>query len=154
MNKANKGLKDPKDLKVNKGSEQGPEGPQGPQGEQGEQGPEGEGEGEQAPEESDSSALDPSAPVNLSNHFRDDWDPAWSPDGSRIAFVSQRDGNAEIYVMDADGRQPDPPHPTTPATTGLRLGRLMAARSPSFLTATATFDIYAIVCEWRQYDPD
>src|SRR6266481_6107144 len=30
-------------------------------------------------------------------------DPAFSPDGSRIAFVSQRDGNAEIYVMSADG---------------------------------------------------
>jgi uncharacterized protein YjdB len=30
-------------------------------------------------------------------------DPAFSPDGARIAFVSQRDGNAEIYVMNADG---------------------------------------------------
>ncbi len=29
--------------------------------------------------------------------------PAWSPDGSRIAFVSNRDGNLEIYVMNADG---------------------------------------------------
>ena len=30
-------------------------------------------------------------------------DPAFSPDGSRVAFVSLRDGNAEIYVMNADG---------------------------------------------------
>lgn len=30
-------------------------------------------------------------------------DPAWSPDGKRIAFVSTRDGDAEIYVMRADG---------------------------------------------------
>jgi Tol biopolymer transport system component len=30
-------------------------------------------------------------------------DPSFSPDGSRLAFVSQRDGNAEIYVMNADG---------------------------------------------------
>lgn len=29
--------------------------------------------------------------------------PAWSPDGSRLAFSSDRDGNHEIYVMDADG---------------------------------------------------
>ena len=28
---------------------------------------------------------------------------SWSPDGKKIAFDSERDGNAEIYVMDADG---------------------------------------------------
>ena len=28
--------------------------------------------------------------------------PAWSLDGSRIAFIPKRDGNAEIYVMSAD----------------------------------------------------
>src|SRR6267143_2047285 len=30
-------------------------------------------------------------------------EPAFSPDGSRIAYTSTRDGNPEIYVMDADG---------------------------------------------------
>src|SRR2546426_12658609 len=30
-------------------------------------------------------------------------EPAFSPDGSRIAFTSTRDGQPEIYVMDADG---------------------------------------------------
>lgn len=29
--------------------------------------------------------------------------PTWSPDGSSIAFASQRDGNMEIYVMNSDG---------------------------------------------------
>ncbi len=31
------------------------------------------------------------------------YDPTWSPDGSQIAFFSDRDGNFEIYVMNADG---------------------------------------------------
>jgi WD40 repeat protein len=34
----------------------------------------------------------------------DDMLPAWSPDGRSIAFVSSRDGNPEIYVMDSDGQ--------------------------------------------------
>jgi Tol biopolymer transport system component len=32
-----------------------------------------------------------------------DEDPAWSPDGNRIAFTTNRNGNREIYVIDADG---------------------------------------------------
>src|SRR5918994_7202728 len=33
----------------------------------------------------------------------DDGDPAWSPDGQKIAFASDRDGNLEIYVMNKNG---------------------------------------------------
>ena len=32
--------------------------------------------------------------------------PAWSPDGRTIVFVSWRDGNGEVYAMDADGSGP------------------------------------------------
>ena len=30
--------------------------------------------------------------------------PAWSPDGQKIVFCSNRDGNEEIYMIDADGK--------------------------------------------------
>jgi TolB protein len=30
--------------------------------------------------------------------------PAWSSDGERIAFVSSRDGNSEIYIMNVDDK--------------------------------------------------
>lgn len=33
-------------------------------------------------------------------------EPAPSPDGARIAYVADRDGNAEIYVINADGSNP------------------------------------------------
>jgi ABC-type sugar transport system substrate-binding protein len=50
---------------------------------------------------------DGSDPVNLSNNPGDDVHPSWSPDGSQVAFTSNReneDGSANaIYIMDADG---------------------------------------------------
>jgi len=32
--------------------------------------------------------------------------PTWSPDGSRIAFTLESDGNTDIYVMNSDGSNP------------------------------------------------
>lgn len=29
--------------------------------------------------------------------------PKWSPDGARLAFISDRDGDWDLYTMDADG---------------------------------------------------
>lgn len=44
------------------------------------------------------------APVNVTDDAA--WSPrgAWSPDGSRFMFVSDRSGSDDIYVADADGR--------------------------------------------------
>lgn len=46
---------------------------------------------------------DGSAIFNLTNHPADDRTPAWSPDGTQIAFTSTRDGHSQIYVMDING---------------------------------------------------
>ena len=46
---------------------------------------------------------DGSEQANLTNSTARDWHPAWSPDGTKIAFDSDRDGDHDIYVMDADG---------------------------------------------------
>jgi Tol biopolymer transport system component len=58
---------------------------------------------------------DGSGQVNLTNSASTEGDPSWSPDGTRIAFSSDRDStdpecdgyfepcNYEIYVMNADG---------------------------------------------------
>ena len=35
-----------------------------------------------------------------------DFDAKWSPDGKRIAFVSERDGNQQLWVCNADGTSP------------------------------------------------
>ena len=45
---------------------------------------------------------DGSGLVNLTNNPAHDASPTWSPDSTRIAFTTNRDGNAEIYVMDVN----------------------------------------------------
>ena len=35
-----------------------------------------------------------------------DYDPVFSPDGTRIAFSSERAGNFDVWVMNADGSDP------------------------------------------------
>jgi Tol biopolymer transport system component len=66
--------------------------------------------------------------IRLTDNSASDVDPAWSADGSRIAFTSSRDGNAEIYVMDASGENqvrvtnsPDFDHSPTWSPDGSRI---------------------------------
>jgi Tol biopolymer transport system component len=41
--------------------------------------------------------------TRLTNDPGSDGQPAWSPDGTRIAFTSDRDGYPGLYIMNADG---------------------------------------------------
>ena len=45
---------------------------------------------------------DGGGPAQATNH-ESDTAPAWSPDGGRLAFMSARDGNWEVYAANADG---------------------------------------------------
>ena len=75
---------------------------------------------------------------NLTNNSASDSYPGWSSDSSKIAFQTDRDGNSEVYVMDANGsgqanltndaaddgappgRRSHPPSPSTPTATATR----------------------------------
>jgi hypothetical protein len=50
---------------------------------------------------------DGSGESRLTDHSTSDWLPAWSPDGTRIVFASDRDavqeGWGQLYIVDADG---------------------------------------------------
>lgn len=48
-------------------------------------------------------ATDGTGQVRLTDDPASDGAPAWSPDGTRIAFHSDRAGDIDIYLMDADG---------------------------------------------------
>ena len=42
----------------------------------------------------------------LTSHPAYDYRPVWSPDGSKIAFASDRQGSMDIYIVDAKGGKP------------------------------------------------
>ncbi len=51
----------------------------------------------------------PSGPWRqLTEHPDGAYDPAWSPDGSRVAYTTRRRGRNDIWTMQADGSQDQP----------------------------------------------
>ncbi len=50
------------------------------------------------------SALGPTTePLRLTQHSSDDYRPDWARDGSSIAFISDRSGNADVYTIAPNG---------------------------------------------------
>ena len=41
--------------------------------------------------------------TQITDHPAEDFDPVWSPDGTKIAFRTHRDGDEEVYIMNVDG---------------------------------------------------
>jgi TolB protein len=46
---------------------------------------------------------DGSSVTRVTDTSGSDSSPVWSPDGTRIAFESFREGKSEVYVVNADG---------------------------------------------------
>mgnify|MGYP000863034904 FL=1 len=72
--------------------------------------------------------------ARLTSEPANDLQPAWSPDGTRIAFTSARDGNEEIWTMGADGSAAVQ-LTDSPTNNGGPRGHRTAGSSPSTRTA-------------------
>ena len=99
---------------------------------------------------------------NLTNNPAIDGIPAWSPDGQRIAFTSNRDKAVrnDIYVMDADGnnvirltnhREPNEDPAWSP--DGRRLAFSSDSDSPLERGFHRSYDMYVIDVESRAVTP-
>jgi len=62
---------------------------------------------------------DGSQPTNLTKSPSRDRYATWSPDGRKLAFNTKRDGNFEVYLMNADGSNPKNVSQSPNSTEGL-----------------------------------
>jgi uncharacterized repeat protein (TIGR01451 family) len=70
--------------------------------------------------------------------------PAWSADGTRIAFIGLRDGGSlDLYVANADGQTP-PVKITNFGDTRISLGQIAWSPDGQRLAFAATQDIYVV----------
>jgi Tol biopolymer transport system component len=51
-------------------------------------------------------SAEPSSPTQFLASTRDDMMPAYSPDGTKLAFISDRAGTWEVWISNADGTNP------------------------------------------------
>ncbi|MDE0205713.1 MAG: hypothetical protein OXP66_06780, partial [Candidatus Tectomicrobia bacterium] len=73
---------------------------------------------------------DGSGVTRLTDNDAADRSPAWSPDGQRIAFDSDRDGDFDIYVMNAAGEPVATTRPTPEPEGADRICRMGLQLNP------------------------
>ena len=74
-------------------------------------------------------------PTQLTDHPRPDVDPAWSPDGTQIAFESSRIFGSDIFVINDNGTNHKNELLTLDSGTQNRRGLRMENRLPLHLGA-------------------
>jgi len=92
------------------------------------------------------------------------YDPVWSPDGSRVAFVSQENGTDDIWVINADGSNPRnltrnewewEKHPSwSPTSTRIVFWSNRDGHQQIYIMAANGYDMKNISnTAWAEYDP-
>ena len=86
----------------------------------------------------------PASPTRLRSTRNDDINPVWSPNGDRIAFTTFRNGNADVYVKNANGLGEETPLLNSPGNEFVedwsKDGKYLAFK----LGADAFEDIYVL----------
>ncbi|MFB6229646.1 MAG: S41 family peptidase [Salinibacter sp.] len=91
--------------------------------------------------------LDGGTPERLTIHEAYEGHPRWGPEGTRIAFTSDRYGNDDLYVMEAAGSTPErlTYHSTGDAIGGWTPnGRLLFTTRRTYAQAEWTDEIYTV----------
>jgi TolB protein len=91
-------------------------------------------------------AADGSDPRRLTNNPANDNSAAWSPNGQKIAFVSDRDGgDAEVYIMNPDGtgqtnltNRPGPDGGPSWSPDGTRIAYVVGGQDVAVMNADGT----------------
>ena len=83
----------------------------------------------------------------LTDNAATDTTPAWSPGGRKLAFQSNRDGNNEIYVIDADGTGPPINLTNHPANDQLPVFSPDGSRLAFATTRDGNFELYLMAAD-------
>jgi len=105
----------------------------------------------------------------LTDNAATDTTPAWSPGGRKLAFQSNRDGNNEIYVIDADGTSPPINLTNHPGNDQLPVFSPDGSRLAFATSRDGNFEIYLMAADgsaptnltrnpandaWPEFSPD